>query len=203
MNFKIYLIFLSFFIFAFSQQSLFADSQLEKATFAGGCFWCMEPPFEKLDGVISVTSGYTSGNKENPTYKEVSSGKTGHLEAVEILFDPSKISYSRLLEVFWMQIDPTDNSGQFVDRGPQYRTAIFYHNEKQRVLAEKSKEELNASKRFSNPIATEIISASKFYKAEVYHQDYYKRHSLRYKYYRIRSGRDKFLKKIWEDDQDY
>jgi len=175
--------------------SVFAQTEREKATFAGGCFWCMEPPFEKLEGVIEVISGYTGGQKDNPTYKEVSAGGTGHVEVVQILYDPSKITYAELLEVFWKQIDPTDPDGQFVDRGSQYRTAIFYHNDEQKKLAEKSKEELDKSARFEKPIVTEIIEASTFYQAEDYHQDYYKNNPVRYKYYRYRSGRDQYLKK--------
>lgn len=174
-----------------------AQTELDRATLAGGCFWCMEGPFEKLEGVLEVISGYTGGHKANPTYEEVSSGMTGHLEAVQITFDPSKISYSEILDLFWRQINPTDSGGQFVDRGRQYRTAIFYHNEEQKALAEKSKAELNKSGRYKDPIVTEIIKASDFYKAEEYHQDYYKKNSIRYKFYRYRSGRDQYLKKIW------
>jgi len=177
--------------------SLSAQIKREKATFAGGCFWCMEPPFEKLEGVIEVISGYTGGHKDNPTYEEVSSGGTGHLEAVQIIYDPLKITYSELLETFWRQVDPTDPNGQFVDRGRQYRTAIFYHSEDQKRLGESSKEELNRSGRYEKPIVTEVLKASKFYKAEEYHQDYSKRNPVRYKYYRYRSGRDQYLKKIW------
>lgn len=174
-----------------------AQTELDRATLAGGCFWCMEGPFEKLEGVLEVISGYTGGHKANPTYEEVSSGMTGHLEAVQITFDPSKISYSEILDLFWRQINPTDSGGQFVDRGRQYRTAIFYHNEEQKALAERSKAELNKSGRYKDPIVTEIIKASDFYKAEEYHQDYYKKNSIRYKFYRYRSGRDQYLKKIW------
>lgn len=170
---------------------------IEKATFAGGCFWCMEPPFEKLEGVKEVISGYTGGHKENPTYEEVSAGKTGHVEAVQVFYDPSKISYSELLEVFWRQIDPTDPNGQFVDRGSQYRSVIFYHTEEQKRLAEKSTDDLQKSGRFTKPIVTEILPASQFFKAEDYHQDYYKNHSIKYKFYRFNSGRDRFLKKVW------
>jgi len=170
---------------------------LDKAIFAGGCFWCMEPPFEKLDGVVKVISGYTGGHKKNPTYEEVSSGTTGHLESVQVIYDPSKITYKKLLDVFWRQIDPTDPYGQFVDRGSQYRTAIFYYNDEQRKLAEESKEELQESGRFDKPIVTEILKASTFYPAEDYHQDFYKTHTLKYKYYRYRSGRDQYLEKIW------
>jgi len=178
----------------------FADVKYEKAIFAGGCFWCMEPPFEKLDGVKEVISGYTGGNKENPTYEEVSSGVTGHLESVEVIYDPAKVTYEQLLDVFWMQIDPTDAGGQFVDRGGQYRSAIFYLNEEQKALAEKSKEALAASGRFDKPLVTEILPASTFYRAEDYHQDYYKKNPIRYKFYRFGSGRDQFLKKAWEKD---
>ena len=174
-----------------------AEQKLEKATFAGGCFWCMEPPFEKLAGVVEVISGYTGGHKANPTYEEVSAGKTGHVEAIQITYDPSKVSYSRLLDVFWRQIDPTDGGGQFVDRGQQYRSAIFYHNEEQKRLSEKSKVEMQKSGRFSKTIVTEIIRASVFYKAEEYHQDYYKKNPIRYKFYRFNSGRDQFLNKVW------
>lgn len=170
---------------------------LEKATFAGGCFWCMEPPFEKFEGVVEVISGYTGGYKMDPTYEEVSAGGTGHAEAIQVIYDPSKISYEKLLDVFWKQIDPTDSGGQFVDRGPQYRSAIFYHTEEQKVLAEKSKNELEKSGRFKKPIVTEILKFSEFYKAEEYHQDYYKKSSARYKFYRYHSGRDQYLEKVW------
>ncbi|MDH4099033.1 MAG: peptide-methionine (R)-S-oxide reductase MsrB [Nitrospirota bacterium] len=169
----------------------------EKATFAGGCFWCMEPPFEKLDGVMEVISGYTGGHKDNPAYDEVSSGRTGHLESIEVVYDPAKVTYAQLLDVFWRQIDPTDAGGSFVDRGGQYRSAIFYHSDEQRRLAEESKAALGKSGVFNKPIATEIIKASTFYRAEDYHQDYHKRNPVRYKYYRYNSGRDQFLKKTW------
>jgi peptide methionine sulfoxide reductase msrA/msrB len=175
------------------------EVKTEKATFAGGCFWCMERPFESLDGVIEVISGYTGGHKENPTYEEVSHGKTGHLEAVQIIYDPSRISYSQLLDIFWKQIDPTDSGGQFVDRGEQYRSAIFYHNEDQRKLAEKSKKLLDASGRYKKPIVTEIRKATTFYRAEEYHQDYYMKNPIRYKFYRLNSGRDHYLERIWEE----
>jgi len=178
----------------------FAEKNYAKATFAGGCFWCMESPFEKLDGVIHVVSGYTGGHKENPKYKEVSAGGTGHVEAIQILYDPSKIKYSELLDVFWRQVDPTDPGGQFVDRGEQYVTAIFYHNEEQRASAKKSKEALAKSGIYEKPVVTKIRKASKFYKAEDYHQDYHEKNPLRYKLYRFHSGRDKYLKKIWKDN---
>ncbi|MGH7790981.1 MAG: peptide-methionine (R)-S-oxide reductase MsrB, partial [Thermodesulfobacteriota bacterium] len=152
-----------------------------------------------LDGVIEVTSGYTGGSKENPKYEEVSAGVTGHVEAVQITYDPSKITYADLLEVFWRQIDPTDQNGQFVDRGSQYRSIIFYHDDEQKRLAEESKEELAKSGKYGKPIVTEVVMASAFYKAEEYHQDYYKKNPIRYKFYRYNSGRDQFLKKIWGD----
>ena len=171
---------------------------IAKAIFAGGCFWCMEPPFEKLDGVHAVVSGYIDGHKDNPTYQEVSSGTTGHTEAVEISYDPSKIGFEELLEVFWMNINPTDAGGQFVDRGSQYRTGIYYLNDEQRQLAEASKERLVKSGRFDSPIVTEIIAATQFYPAEDYHQDYYRKNPLRYKWYRFGCGRDRRLRELWD-----
>jgi peptide methionine sulfoxide reductase msrA/msrB len=171
------------------------------ATFAGGCFWCMEHPFDELPGVIKVVSGYSGGHKKNPTYEEVSSGVTGHAESVQITFDPSVISYKKLLDVFWMQIDPTDPGGQFVDRGNQYRSAIFYHNEEQKREAEASKEALEKSGRFEGPIVTQIVQFTVFYPAEEYHQHYYKKNPLRYKFYRFNSGRDRFLDKFWGKDR--
>jgi len=169
----------------------------EKAIFAGGCFWCMESPFEKLDGVKAVVSGYSGGTKANPTYDEVSSKVTGHAEVVEIEFDPKKISYDKLLEVYWQQIDPTDADGQFVDRGSPYRPVIFYLNESQKLAAEKSKKDLEALKKFKKPIVIPIEKAGPFYPAEEYHQDYYKKNPIRYNFYRSRSGRDDFLKIYW------
>jgi methionine-S-sulfoxide reductase len=177
------------------------DKGYAKATFAGGCFWCMEPPFDKLDGVISTTSGYTGGMEANPTYKQVSAGKTGHTEAVEILYDPRKVSYRKLLEVFWMQINPTTPDRQFVDVGSQYRPGIFYHNDEQRRLAEESKKEMAESGRFDGPILTEITKAGDFWPAEDYHQDYYTKNPIRYKFYRYGSGRDKYLEKVWGKKQ--
>lgn len=177
-------------------------SRLEQATFAGGCSWCMEADFEKAEGVVEVISGYTGGELEHPTYEQVASGTTGHLEAVQVSFDPDRISYQALLEIFWRHIDPTDAGGQFVDRGPQYRTAIFYHNEEQRRLAESSKLALEQSGRFDRPIVTEILPLKKFYPAEEYHQDYYKKHPLRYRFYRLGSGRDQFLHKVWQGKRD-
>jgi methionine-S-sulfoxide reductase len=174
----------------------------ETATFAGGCFWCMEPPFEKLKGVDAVISGYTGGHTENPKYEEVSAGTTGHAEAVEVHYDPAQITYAELLDVFWRNIDPTTRDRQFVDSGSQYRTAIFYHNEEQKRLAEESKKKLDASGRFGKPIVTEIVPAGKFYPAEEYHQDYYKKSATRYKFYRFNSGRDQYLERIWGKDKD-
>jgi len=168
--------------------------QLAKATFAGGCFWCMEPPFDKLEGVLSTTSGYTGGHKDHPTYKEVSAGNTGHAEAVEIVYDPSKIGYDQLLEVFWRNIDPTMKDQQFCDHGDQYRTAIFYHNDEQKRLAEASAKQV--ATRLS-PIYTEIVPASTFYVAEDYHQNYYQTNPLRYKFYRYNCGRDQRLEELW------
>ena len=172
----------------------------ETATVAGGCFWCVESDFEKVDGVIKVISGYTGGHKANPTYEEVSSGTTGYREAVQVIFDPEKISYKEILDVLWKHIDPTDAGGQFVDRGSQYRSAIFYHNEEQKRIAEESKKELEESGVFNKPIVTDIIKFEKFYPAEDYHQDYYKKNPIRYKYYRWHSGRDQFLERVWKDD---
>jgi peptide-methionine (S)-S-oxide reductase len=169
------------------------------ATFAGGCFWCMEPPFDKLDGVISTTSGYIGGSKRNPTYQEVSAGTTGHTEAVQVVFDPTKVSYEKLLEVFWVNVDPTDAGGQFCDRGSQYRTGIFVHDETQRKLAEASKAALAKSKPFGAPIVTEVVAAGEFWPAEAYHQDYYKKNPIRYKYYRASCGRDQRLQELWKD----
>ncbi|GAB4117262.1 MAG: peptide-methionine (R)-S-oxide reductase MsrB [Candidatus Caldatribacteriota bacterium] len=176
------------------------ENKLEQATFAGGCFWCMEPPFEELKGVIEVVAGYTGGHKDNPTYEEVCTGTTGHLEAVQITYDPSLISYLKLLEVFWQQIDPTDSLGQFADRGAQYQTAIFYHNEEQKRLAEESRDKLQNSGKFTAEIVTKIIPASTFYKAEDYHQDYYKKFQENYKMYRFGSGREIFLQSTWKNE---
>ncbi|WCF06456.1 peptide-methionine (S)-S-oxide reductase MsrA [Paenibacillus thiaminolyticus] len=170
---------------------------LEKATFAGGCFWCMVTPFEELPGIHSIVSGYTGGHTENPTYEEVCTDRTGHAEAVQITFDPAVFPYKKLLELFWQQIDPTDPGGQFYDRGSSYRTAIFYHNEKQREVAEQSKRELERSGRFDKPIATEIVPASAFYPAEEHHQDYHRKQPAHYKRYRTGSGRDAFIAKHW------
>lgn len=174
------------------------DVKSEKTTFAGGCFWCMEPPFEGLEGVLEVVAGYTGGHTKDPSYEEVCEGDTGHAEAIQITYDPSKITYERLLDIFWRQIDPTDAGGQFVDRGTQYRTAIFYHTEEQKALAEKSKLEIGESGRYDKPVVTEILPIAEFYLAEEYHQDYYKKEALRYKSYRKHSGRDQVLKELWQ-----
>jgi peptide methionine sulfoxide reductase msrA/msrB len=179
-----------------------SNEKLRTATFAGGCFWCVEADFEKVDGVIEVVSGYTGGDVKNPTYEQVSSGNTGHLEAVQVTYDPEKVTYPELLEVFWRHVDPTDPDGQFVDRGSQYRTAIFYHDAEQKQMAEASKVDLEQSGRFSKPIATEILPLTQFYRAEAYHQDYYEHHGLRYKLYRWHSGRDQFLERVWGEEKD-
>jgi peptide methionine sulfoxide reductase msrA/msrB len=167
------------------------------ATFAGGCFWCTESDFEKVPGVIDAVSGYTGGTLENPTYQQVSSGSTGHIEAVRVHYDPNVITYEGLLEAFWRMFDPTDANGSFVDRGPQYSSAIWYHDEAQRQAAEASKAALAASGRYAKPIVTPILPATTFYEAEAYHQDYYKESPVRYKFYRINSGRDQYLDKTW------
>ena len=177
------------------------NSNLKTATFAGGCFWCVEADFEKVEGVIEVISGYTGGQRANPTYQEVAAGTTEHAEAVQVIYDPQKVSYSQLLDVFWRHVDPTDPGGQFVDRGSQYRTGIFYHDEEQKRLAQESKAAMDKSGRFSRPIATEIMMLTTFYRAEAYHQDYYKKNGIRYKLYRSGSGRDTFLKKTWGDEK--
>ena len=170
---------------------------LVKATFAGGCFWCMEPPYDELEGVTSTISGYTGGTKKNPTYEQVSAGTTGHTEAVEITYDPKKISYEKLLDVFWRNIDPTQRDGQFCDHGTQYRSEIFYHDDTQRKLAEESKAQLTKSKPFKGEIVTDVTRAGEFYRAEDYHQDFYVRNPVRYKFYRSGCGRDARLKAVW------
>lgn len=175
---------------------------LQTATFAGGCFWCTESDFEKLDGVVDVVSGYTGGQRENPSYKDVSAGITGHIEAIQVRYDPDKVSYADLLDHFWRHVDPTDEGGQFVDRGSQYLTAIFYHNDEQKQLAESSKAVLAQSGKFERPIVTEIRPLTTFYPAEDYHQDYYKKNPVRYKTYRFYSGRDQFLKQAWKGEME-
>jgi peptide-methionine (S)-S-oxide reductase len=169
------------------------------ATFAGGCFWCMEPPYDKLPGVVATISGYMGGNKVNPTYEEVSSGTTGHAEVVHVIYDPAKVSYDKLLEVFWVNVDPTVRNRQFCDSGTQYRTAVFYHDEAQRKAAEASKSALERTKPFKDPIVTPIEMAGPFYPAEDYHQDYYSKNPVRYQLYRSGCGRDARLKQLWGD----
>lgn len=174
-----------------------AGATTATATFAGGCFWCMEPPFDRLDGVISTTSGFTGGRRADAIYERVSSGRTGHVEAVQIVYDPRKIDYAKLLLVFWYNIDPVATKGQFCDVGDQYRSAIFYHDEQQRQLAEASRRELEASGRFTQPITTEIVTAKRFYPADDEHQDYYLRNPVRYKFYHYRCGREQRLQEVW------
>jgi peptide-methionine (S)-S-oxide reductase len=171
--------------------------RLEKATFAGGCFWCMEEALDKVDGVISTTSGYAGGKKKNPTYEDVSTGETGHAEAVEVVYDPAKVRYAKLLEVFWRNIDPTTPDRQFCDNGLQYRSAIFYHNKTQKRLAEESKKTLVKAKPFKGPIVTEIVPASQFYSAEEYHQDFYQKNPIRYRLYKYNCGRAQRLQELW------
>jgi peptide methionine sulfoxide reductase msrA/msrB len=187
------------FIVTLGGMTMASTNVIDTATFAGGCFWCMQPPFEQLTGVKKVTAGYSGGHKANPTYEEVCSGTTGHYEAVQVLYDPAVVQYKRLLEVFWRNIDPTDPEGQFSDRGLQYHTAIFYHGEEQRKWAEASKADLQKSGKFQRPVVTKVLKAGAFYKAEDYHQDYYRTSPLRYKMYKTGSGRDQFIHKIWND----
>ena len=179
-----------------------APGATAKATFAGGCFWCMEPPYDKLPGVISTTSGYMGGKTKNPTYESVSSGTTGHAEVVQVEYDPSKVSYATLLEVFWRNIDPTQRDAQFCDHGTQYRSGIFYHNDEQKKLAEASKAALQKSKPFKGDIVTEVTAAPEFYRAEEYHQDFYKKNPTRYKIYRTGCGRDARLQALWGKSPD-
>jgi peptide-methionine (S)-S-oxide reductase len=176
-----------------------ASAETAKATLAGGCFWCMEPPYDELDGVLSTISGYIGGTKKNPTYEEVTTGKTGHAEVVQITYDPKKISYEKLLEVFWRNIDPLTPNAQFCDVGSQYRSAIFYHDEMQKRLAEQSKKAVQG--RFKQPVVTEIVPAGEFYPAEDYHQDYYKKNPIRYKIYRYGCGRDERLREVWGSEK--
>ncbi|WEG10825.1 peptide-methionine (S)-S-oxide reductase MsrA [Pullulanibacillus sp. KACC 23026] len=175
------------------------SSHHEKATFAGGCFWCMVKPFDQMPGIIKIESGYSGGHVENPTYKQVKTGTTGHYEVVQITFEPALFPYQQLLDLYWPQIDPTDDGGQFFDRGPQYRTAIFYHNDRQRQLAEQSKKALEESGRFKKPIATVILPAAPFYEAEEEHQEFYKKNPEKYKQERVESGRDAFIQENWEN----
>jgi peptide-methionine (S)-S-oxide reductase len=177
------------------------EKSIQQATFAGGCFWCMVKPFDEQPGIISVVSGYTGGTVENPTYQQVCTDTTGHYEAVQITFDPDVFPYEKLLELFWQQIDPTDPGGQFYDRGQSYQTAIFYHNEEQKRLAEESKENLEVSGKFNKPIVTPILPAQTFYRAEEYHQDYYKKNPAHYERYQIGSGRAGFIQKHWREQE--
>lgn len=204
------IIFIAFTIIFLGYQQVKSMDKMEKpmeisteknatAVFAGGCFWCTESDFEKVDGVIEAISGYTGGQVKNPTYKQVSAGGTGHIESVKVIYDPAKVSYEKLLDYFWQHVDPTDPGGQFVDRGSQYRSAIFYANDTEKRLAEQSKQRLSATGRFNKPIVTDILPLGEFYPAEDYHQDYYKKNPIRYNWYRYGSGRDQFLKKTWAD----
>jgi peptide-methionine (S)-S-oxide reductase len=182
-----------------AKTSLMDEAHLEKATFAGGCFWCMEHPFDEIPGVVSVTVGYTGGQKKNPSYEEVSAGGSGHAESVQIIYDPQKVTYQELLSVFWHNIDPTVKDRQFCDSGHQYRSAIFYHNEEQHRVALQSKEQLEKNKPFKGAIVTEIVPATEFFPAEEYHQHYYKKNPIRYRFYRFSCGRDKRLRELWGD----
>jgi peptide-methionine (S)-S-oxide reductase len=186
---------LLYFAFAAPASAATQVAATAKATFAGGCFWCMEPPYDELDGVVSTISGYMGGTTKNPTYEQVTTGRTGHAEVVQITYDPKKITYSKLLEVFWRNIDPLTPNAQFCDSGSQYRSAVFYHDEEQKRRAQESKATL--AKRFKEPIVTEIVAASAFYPAEDYHQDYYQKNPIRYKLYRHGCGRDQRLKEVW------
>lgn len=177
-----------------------AEEHQETAIFGGGCFWCMEPPFEQVEGVIEVKAGYSGGDEVDPTYEQVSSGRTSHLEAVQVVFDPAKVSYRELVEVFWHQVDPTDDGGQFADRGNHYRTAIFVSSDEQRRVAEESKAALEQSGIFSRPVVTRILPAKTFYPAEEYHQDYYLKNVLHYSAYKVGSGRAGFIEKTWKKD---
>ncbi|NJN03124.1 MAG: peptide-methionine (S)-S-oxide reductase MsrA [Leptolyngbyaceae cyanobacterium SL_1_1] len=190
---SLFISFLAFFLLVLPAQA--DDAELATATFAGGCFWCMEHPFDQLSGVISTTSGYTGGEVENPSYAQVSAGTTGHFEAMQVVYDPQQIGYEKLLEAFWPNVDPLDAGGQFCDRGSQYRSAIFYHSEQQQRLATASKAALASA--FEQPIATEILPVLPFYPAEAYHQNYYQTHPVRYRVYRFGCGRDRRLEELW------
>jgi len=183
----------------FTGAAMSSEGKKAEAIFAGGCFWCMEPPYSFIDGVIDVSAGYTGGHVDNPTYNQVSSGRTGHYEAIRIIYDPEKVSYDKLLDIFWQNIDPTDDGGQFADRGTQYLTAIFYADEGQKAAAEASIKRLNESHKFNQPVATALLPAKKFYPAEEYHQDYYKKNPEHYNSYKVGSGRAGFIKKTWGD----
>ena len=175
--------------------------EYKKATFAGGCFWCMVPPFNGVEGIIDVKAGYTGGESKHPCYNEVCSGTTGHFEAVQVTYDSSKINYEKLIDIFWRQIDPTDPGGQFYDRGQQYQTIVFYHDEEQKELAERSKANLERTGKFQKIIATKILKATEFFSAEEYHQDYHKKNPEHYKSYKVGSGRETFIKSYWENEQ--
>jgi peptide methionine sulfoxide reductase msrA/msrB len=207
---SLHIVFIVFTVILLSYQQVNSMDKMEKhmknntektasAVFAGGCFWCTESDFEKVEGVTEVISGYTGGLVKNPTYKQVSGGGTGHIEAVKVIYDPGEINYEQLLDIFWQHVDPTDPGGQFVDRGDQYRSAVFYADKTEKRLAEQSKQRLSASGRFSKPIVSDILPLGEFYPAEDYHQNYYKKNPIRYKWYRSGSGRDQFLKKTWVD----
>ncbi len=184
---------------AFAPENVSANEQ-KVAVFGGGCFWCMEPPFEQLEGVIDVTAGYAGGESVDPTYEQVSSGRTSHIESVRVVYNPEKITYKELLDTFWRQIDPTDDGGQFADRGSHYRTAIFYADQREKEIAEESKKEIDTAGVFDSPVVTAIVSAKKFYQAEEYHQDYYLKNVVHYSAYKIGSGRAGFIKKVWGED---
>ncbi|MZG30830.1 MAG: peptide-methionine (R)-S-oxide reductase MsrB [Nitrospinae bacterium] len=208
-SFIVFLAFIPKNVNSASKQSSIASKDINNSTktktaiFAGGCFWCMEHPFEDLPGISKVISGYTGGKEKNPTYKQVASGSTQHVEAVEVHFNPGKISYSDLLQIFWRNIDPTDAGGQFVDRGKQYTTGIFYKNKQQKQAAELSKKQLEKNKRFGKKIVTRIVPASQFYPAEEYHQDFFKKNYIRYRVYRAGSGRDEYISRVWGKDKEY
>lgn len=174
-----------------------ADAVLDKAYFAGGCFWCMEEAFEKVEGVLSVTSGYMGGAVANPSYEDVSAGRTGHAESVEVVYDPAKVSYQKLLDAFWRNVDPVTPNAQFCDHGSQYRSAVFFQNHEEKRGAEASKQAIEQSKRFKNPIVTQIVMAAQFYPAEEYHQDFYKKNPIRYKFYKYNCGRAQRLEELW------
>ena len=174
-----------------------ADAVLGKAYFAGGCFWCMEEAFEKVEGVLSVTSGYMGGTVANPSYEDVSAGRTGHAESVEVVYDPAKVSYQKLLDAFWRNVDPVTPNAQFCDHGSQYRSAVFFQNDEEKRGAEVSKQAIEQSKRFKDPIVTQIVMAAQFYPAEEYHQDFYKKNPIRYKFYKYNCGRAQRLEELW------
>lgn len=182
---------------AAAEQPTVASGSLAKAYFAGGCFWCMEEAFEKVNGVLEAVSGYMGGTVKNPSYEEVSAGKTGHAESVEVRYDPAKVTYAQLLEAFWRNIDPVTPDAQFCDHGNQYRAAIFYQSEEEKGAAEESRRSIEQSKRFSTPIVTQVSAASEFYPAEEYHQDFYKKNPVRYKFYKFTCGREQRLETLW------